>query len=174
VSFAGPGPYGHVRGRVSAWASAADSVGVAGVQLLVDGRPVAVDRAAPYLLSWNSGAADRTARLTLRAYDRAGNASDVHRWVVADNTAPLVRITRGPGDGRRVAGTVRLGVAAADVRGVSRLDLLVNGELVGSHAGGSHTFAVPTDRFGRTLRVQVRAVDAAGNVRYAAARTWRS
>jgi hypothetical protein len=174
VAFRTPAASAMVRGTMTATASATDAGGVAKVQLLVDDRVVSTDHAYPWVLSWVTGGVDGNARLTLRAYDRAGNTRTVSRWVTADNTAPSVQVLSGPASLAYVQGTARLGVTSSDARGVARTEVVVNGRLIGRYAGPTHTFPIDTNAFGRSLTVQARAYDRAGNVRYAATRTWRS
>ena len=63
-----------VSGTVSVNASATDNVGVARVNLLVNGTQVASSTTAPYTFNWNSTTvADGGVTLSATAYDAAGN-----------------------------------------------------------------------------------------------------
>jgi hypothetical protein len=81
---------------VTVSASATDNVGVASVQLLLDGAPIgAPDTTAPYSISWDSTAvANGTHTLSARAADAAGNATTATAVTVtvanADTMAPTV------------------------------------------------------------------------------------
>jgi thermitase len=153
-----------VRGRVTVPAAAADQHGVGRVQLYAGGRLVATDTTAPYVLSWQSAGVNAVVPLELRAYDRAGNVATARRYVRADNTPPVVTMT----------GTSRYVTArAADASGIARLDLVVDGRVAARYAGYLRQFRVPATARARSVTVQVRAYDRAGNVRSAPARTWR-
>jgi thermitase len=173
TSFRFPAASALVRGTVTVGANAWDKVGVAKVQLLVGSTIVAVDSAAPFALQWPSGVRNGATVLTLRTYDKAGNLSVSSRTVVADNWGPSAVITSSPAGGtRRIRGTVKVGAKAADRNGIRFLDLVVNGKVVSRSTSGAHTFPVDTARYGSSLKVQVRAFDRAGNVRYSPTRTW--
>jgi thermitase len=162
VLFGSAGPL--VRGRVTVPAAAADQHGVSRVQLYAAGRLVCTDTTAPYVLSWQSAGVNAVVPLELRAYDRAGNVATTRRYVRADNTPPAVTMT---GTSRHV--TAR----ATDASGIARLDLVVDGRVAARYAGYLRQFPVPATARARTVTVQVRAYDRAGNVRSAPARTWR-
>lgn len=143
-----------VRGVVTVTAAAADQHGVAAVRLYAGGRPVATDTSAPYQLRWQSAPVNAVVRLELRAYDRAGNVASVRRYVRADNTAPVVRLSRR---GRYV--TAR----ATDASGIARLEFLVDGRIAARHGGYLRQFRIPAG----ARSVLVRAYDRAGNARTA-------
>ncbi|MEV6602356.1 S8 family serine peptidase [Actinoplanes sp. NPDC051346] len=156
---------------VSAWAT--DNLGIAKVELLANGVVVNVDRSAPYSLPWRTAVRGATVTLGLRAYDRGGNVATSTRRVVVDNWGPTVRITSGPASGtRRVRKTQSVIAQTADRSGIRSLELLVNGKVVQRSTATRHTFAVQTWKFGKTLKIRVRAYDRAGNVSYTGIRTW--
>jgi glucose/arabinose dehydrogenase len=70
-------PTGTVSGVVNVTANAADNVGVAGVQFLVDNTPIAAqDTTSPYSVSWNTATASNgTHTLTALATDTSGNTT---------------------------------------------------------------------------------------------------
>jgi thermitase len=90
-----------------------------------------------------------------------------------DNVAPSVVVARAPVSGTRgIRKTAYVTARAADTYGISRMELLVNGKVAGRYTGALRQFPVQTWVFGASLRVQVRAYDRAGNVRYTPVRTW--
>jgi hypothetical protein len=90
-----------------------------------------------------------------------------------DNVAPAVVVARAPATGTRgIRRTAYLTARASDTYGISRMELLVNGKVVGRYAGVLRQFPVQTRLFGKAMHVQVRAYDRAGNVGYTPARTW--
>jgi thermitase len=173
TSFGSPGGNSLVRGTVTVTARATDDIGIAKVQLLADGVVVGTDRVAPYSISWKTSGRGEAVTLGLRTYDRGGNVTSATRQVTVDNWGPAVRFTSGPASGaRHVRKTKYVSATATDTNGVNRLELLVDGKVTQRYAGSTHTFGVQTWKHGASMTVQVRAVDRAGNVRYAPARKW--
>jgi hypothetical protein len=162
-----------IRGVVTIGARAADDVGVLRVQLLAAGRVVAADTTSPYAFRWQSAPHTGRVTLTLRAYDRAGNAATAQTVVTADNTAPSVVVARAPADRtRHIRRTAYLSVSASDYYGTRMLELIVDGKVTQRYAGRRHRFSVQTWKHGAAMTVRVRAYDRAGNVRLTPARTW--
>ena len=161
---------GTVSGIVPVNVTASDNVGVARVDLLVNGTAIASDTVAPYGFSWDSTAlAGTTAKLVARAYDAAGNAGSSVTVSVAvataappDTTPPAVSITSPTGGS--VSGTVSVTTSASDNVGVARVDLLVNGSVVASDTAAPFTFSWNTSSLvGTSPTLVARAYDAAGN-----------
>ncbi|AGC41373.1 PHB depolymerase family esterase [Myxococcus stipitatus DSM 14675] len=97
VQVTSPGEGATVRGTVMVAVSASDDVGVARVELLVDGAVVATDTVAPYEFAWSSeGVGNGAHTLGARAYDSAGNVGldeDTHVTVDNSGTPPPVTAT---------------------------------------------------------------------------------
>jgi hypothetical protein len=165
-----------VSGSVPVTVDATDNVGVARVDLKVNGTVVATDSAAPYGFSWDStGAPNGMASLVAVAYDAAGNAGASSAVSVnvanstavpagSDTTAPSLSIAN-PVAGT-VSGTVAVSVSAADGAGAAgiRTSLAIDGVLRASGTGGSLSYSWNTkkERAG-THTIAVSARDAAGN-----------
>jgi hypothetical protein len=74
TAITSPGSGATVSGTVTVQASASDDVGVARVELYVDGALAGTDTSAPYAFSWNTTTvSDGSHSLQTRAYDAAGN-----------------------------------------------------------------------------------------------------
>ncbi len=139
VNLTAPANGATVSGNVTLSANAADNVGVAGVQFLVDGGPLgAEDTSAPYSLSVDaSGAANGPYTLTAVARDTSGNTTTSAPVVVTlangvgDTTAPTVNLT-APANGATVSGTVTISANAADNVGVAGVQFLVDGGPLGA------------------------------------------
>jgi archaellum component FlaF (FlaF/FlaG flagellin family) len=102
----------------------------------------------------------------MRLYDKAGNLTVIGRWVIADNTAPAVRITKAPANKSKIKGTVKIYYTGSDKYGISRYQLLVNGKAVQTHQTTANPFTFVASKYPKTnIKVQVRAYDLAGNVR---------
>jgi thermitase len=175
ITGAAPKQSAKVRGTITVTATGVFDAnsGISHVSLFADGRYVGNDKSAPYAVRYNTGTLNKTVKLQWRVYDKAGNLAIFDRTVYADNVAPTVSITKGPKNGAKVKGTVKLAVAASDKYGVARVELLVNGKKVATDSAAAYTFSVKTSTYGKKIKVQVRAYDHAGNVRYVPARTWK-
>jgi hypothetical protein len=92
VSVTAPAAGATVSGTVTLTATAADNVGVFGVQFLVDAAPVGTeDTTSPYSSSWSTtGLPNGTHQVTARARDAAGNSttSAVVSLTVSNTTPP--------------------------------------------------------------------------------------
>jgi len=99
VSFIAPAGGATVSGSVPISVNASDNVGVAKVELRVDGTLAATDTSAPYSLTWNTSTASNGSKtLSARAYDAAGNTADASITVTVANgttvtTAPATTTT---------------------------------------------------------------------------------
>lgn len=122
--------------RVEIPVAASDNRGIDRVELFLDGLPPAVDRKAPFSLSWNTRVSDEGPhRLYAVAYDRAGNASRSATVVlVADNRPPELFVST-PSHGSRVSGVVRVAGWAVDASGSVSLELLLDGAPLTSLGG---------------------------------------
>ena len=173
ASFRSPAATTVLRGNIAVTVAATDNTAIQRVELVVGDRVVSTDRTAPWANTWKSGSYTGRVTLKVRVRDWAGNATAISRRVTVDNTAPSVRFDRAPKHGtKRIRGTVRVTAKAADAYGVKRVDLLVNGKKVGMETRAPYTFSIRSWQYGPRLKVQLRAYDRAGNVRYAKARVW--
>jgi subtilisin family serine protease len=68
-----PASKAKVKGTVKVYAKAADKSGISRVELIVNGKVVATDRTAGYLLSFKVASQKKTMKVRIRAYDKAGN-----------------------------------------------------------------------------------------------------
>jgi hypothetical protein len=161
---------GNVSGTVNITANAADNIGIAGVQFLLNGANLGAEVAGtPYSYSWNTAAvANGTYTLTARARDAAGNSTTSAGVIVAvnnvpDTQAPTVSIT-APAAGT-VTGTVNVTANAGDNVGVAGVQFLLNGVSIGAEDVASpfsyswNTYSVANGTY--TLTAHAR--DAAGN-----------
>jgi thermitase len=146
--------------------------GIRNVYLYADGVYKAQDYTAPYSLAYNSAGRNGTVKLQIRVYDKAGNRTDFDRSIIADNTLPKVKIASGPKHKAKVKGTVKLTATASDYYGVRRVELLIQGKVVQKDATSPYAFSFTASKYPKTMKVQIRAIDNAGNVKYDTARTY--
>lgn len=176
VSIAAPLGSSTVSGLVAVNVNASDNVGVARVELKVNGTVVATDSATPYNFSWNSaGVANGMNSLVAVAYDAAGNVgssatvavnvANGSTTVVKDTIAPTVSINN-PVAGGSVSGSVSVSVSAADNAGAAGIttSLDIDGSVKASGKGGSLAYNWNARKVSKGLHsIRVTARDAAGN-----------
>jgi hypothetical protein len=175
VAISAPLGSSSVSGVVAVDAGASDNVGVARIELQVNGTTVAADTAAPFGFSWDSaGVANGMANLVAVAYDAAGNRGESKTVavnvanpvapLVADKTAPVVQIIN-PVAGA-VAGNVSVNVSASDNKGpagISQL-LYIDGKLSAKGSGGTLSYNWNTRKLAAgNHTLQAVSTDAAGN-----------
>ena len=136
VSITAPTAGISVSGAVTVTATAADNVGVAGVQFKLDGANLGAEvTTAPYTTSWTTTTATNAAHALMAvARDAAGNrttSSTVSVTVVNDTTPPAVSIT-APAGGTSVAATVSVTAAATDNVGVAGVQFKLDGVNLGT------------------------------------------
>ncbi|MFL5358251.1 PHB depolymerase family esterase, partial [Archangium sp.] len=174
VGISAPTNGSSVSGTVNVTANATDNVGVAKVEFSIDNTLVGTDTASPFAYSWNTAAATNgTHTLVAKAHDAAGNtatSSTVSVTVsggISDTTAPTVAITF-PTAGATVAGAIDIAATATDDIGVTKVEFLIDGTVVGqgvsSAQAGPYEFNWNTTSHATgTHSLQARAYDAAGN-----------
>lgn len=96
--------------------------------------------------------------------DRRGNRRIARRSVVNDTVKPTLKVTKAPKDKAKLTGSVTLTATAADRNGVARVQLLVNGKVVGTDTKAAYRFTLNPKKYGKKFTVQLRAYDRAGNV----------
>jgi subtilisin family serine protease len=163
-----------VTGQVTVSANASDNVGVTRVDFKINATVVATTNTAPYRYTWTTTQfPNGGAMLTAVAYDAAGNSStSVAVGVTVSNapsssggdvSPPQVVIT-SPLSGN-VTGVVPVAVSATDNVGVTRVDLKVNGSIIGSLTSAPYQFSWNTAGYPDGVATLVAvAYDAAGNV----------
>src|SRR5436309_3106632 len=107
VALMSPSDGDTVSGTITVKASAADAVGVAAVQFLVDGVVIGDDMATPYEATWDTRTVpDGTHTLTARARDEAGNSaiSAPVRVTVANGPLPTLTLARSEETSATLAG----------------------------------------------------------------------
>ncbi|GAA0533985.1 hypothetical protein GCM10010172_13730 [Paractinoplanes ferrugineus] len=146
--------------------------GIRLVALSVDGVAKGGATKAPWAVAWNSAGRNGTAKIQFRLYDKAGNTRVYDRVVIADNTAPNVRITKAPKNKSKIKGTVKIYYTGSDTYGIKNYQLIINGKVVSTHAG-TPAFSFVASKYPKSsIRVQVRAYDVAGNSRITSVLTY--
>lgn len=141
VSVSAPASGATVSGTVTITATASDNVGVANVQFILDGSDLgAQDATAPYSFSWNTaGVANGSHVIRAVAHDLAGNETNSAYVTVTvsngtvDTTLPVVSMA-SPTAGATVSGTTSISATASDNVGVTAVQFLLDGAVLGSAA----------------------------------------
>ena len=176
VAISAPLGSSSVTGLVPVNVSASDNVGVARVELKVNGTVVATDSASPYSFSWNSaGVANGMASLVAVAYDAAGNArsssavsvnvANGGTTVVTDTTAPVLAINN-PVNGGSVSGNVSVSVSASDNAGAAGITntIAIDGAVKATGTGGSLAYSWNSKKSGKgSHTITATSRDKAGN-----------
>ncbi|QXE91678.1 fibronectin type III domain-containing protein [Geomonas subterranea] len=167
VSVTSPAENTPVATNLVICAAAADNVGIAKVQFLVNGAQVHETSAAPYTYTWNAAALPAGSyAISARAVDLSGNeavSKAVNVSVVGDAISPTVSLAVPPSDAK-VGGTISVSASASDNLGVSRLELSIDGTLLLSSNQNPVSYVWNTASFANgTHVISVRAYDAAGN-----------
>ena len=172
VSAPGSGSRNHGTITVTPTGIKDNSSGIRNVYLYADGVYQAQDYTAPYSLTYRSAGRNGTVKLQIRVYDKAGNRTDFGRSIIADNILPKVKIAGGPKNKAKVKGTVKLTATASDSYGVRRVELLINGKVIQKDTTSPYAFSFTASKQPKTMKVQIRAIDNAGNIRYDTARNY--
>lgn len=169
VSISAPSGGATVGGTVSVSGTAADTGGLAGVSVSVDG---GLYQPAAGTSSWTDGLdttslADGTHTLTARAIDTSGNAATASVSVNvqnADSTAPSVQIS-SPAAGATLSGTAMVSGTASDNVLVASVAVSVDGSGFSSAQGtAAWSYALSTTSLANGIHtIAVRASDSAGN-----------
>ncbi|MFY0522719.1 Ig-like domain-containing protein [Archangium gephyra] len=171
AAISAPAHNAWVRGLVPVSITASDSIGVARVELYVDGALLGTDTSAPYAVSWDSTTvADGAHSLTARAYDHVGRmGTSAAVTVNTDSTAPDAALT-SPAPGTYLRGHVTLEATASDSRGVTKVEFYSGTTLLGTAT--TAPYALLWNTSGVTTSgaqtLTVKAFDSAGNVRTSA------
>jgi hypothetical protein len=172
ISLTAPTNGSTVSGTVTVSANVTDNIGVAGVQLKLDGANLgAEDTASPYSLSWNTASVSNGAHaLSATARDAAGNTTTsigitvTVSNAVTDTQAPAVSLT-APTNSSTVSGTVTVSANATDNVGVSGVQFKLDGANLGAEDTASpYSLAWSTTAVSNgTHTLTATARDAVGN-----------
>ncbi|HEX4485587.1 MAG TPA: Ig-like domain-containing protein, partial [Terriglobales bacterium] len=160
-----------VSGTLAVTATAADNVGVVGVQFLLDGANLGAEATTkPYSVTWNTvQAANGSHILSAVARDAAGNRTTSSGVTVTvsngtDTTAPSVSIA-SPTSGALLSANVTITAVASDNVGVAGVQFLLDGSNLGDEVTSSPYLTIwntlSTTNGSHTITAVAR--DAAGN-----------
>jgi hypothetical protein len=144
VSITAPAPGAVVGTPIVVTADASDATGITRVELLVDGVLTGTDLEAPYAFAWDPAAySDGGHGLVARAYDGTAVSATSATVAVVVAVRPTAQLT-SPASGSTLAGTIAVTADASDNSGVARVELHVDGVLVGTDLGAPWSFSLDT------------------------------
>ena len=166
-----PAHKAYVRGTFTVKAArVSDASGVARAELYVDGRYKGRDTTAPYSVKVTTRQASW---YEWHVVDKAGNRASIERHIFVDTRAPKIRKLKAPKHKAHVHGKVAVTLQPDDDFGVvPRVELLVNGKVVATAKKFPYRLTVDTRKQKKTMKVQIRAYDKAGNTTTTKTRTW--
>jgi thermitase len=173
ANITSPSDGSSVSAGVSVSVSATDNVGVTRVDLYVDGSFFSSDATAPYSFFWNTSAVGNGPHsLTAVAFDAAGNigtspavSANVNNNQVADTQPPSVSIAAPVSIAKGAGNKLTVSVSATDNVGVAKVQLYVDGSLVGTSSASPYDFNINTAKLlSGSHMLQARAYDPSGNV----------
>ncbi|MEV6342139.1 S8 family serine peptidase [Actinoplanes sp. NPDC051851] len=163
-----------VRGTFTSTVTGVSDMSPVKAELWANGKYIGSDSTAPYSLTVKTGTFSGAMSLQWRVTDKWGQYRQlVPRNITVDNKAPTVSITSAPKNKAKVKGTVKVKVKASDASGIAKVQLLVNGKVVATDTTSAYVLSVNTKKQKKTMKVQVRAYDKLGNVKYTTTRTWK-
>ncbi len=145
VSISYPSEGATVSGSISINVSASDNVGVAKVELYLNGALYATDTTEPFSFVWDTTKVNNGVHtLQAKAYDTAGNSSlspivnvNVYNFI-ADTTPPSVVIT-SPANGSTLTRTTKITVNASDNVQVKEINIYVNNKRLSTESCSTAT-----------------------------------
>ena len=170
VTITSPAPGAKVSGNVTVFASASSSLGIAGVQFLLDGANFGPETTnAPYQVPWNTSKSTNGSHiLTAMAFDAAGNHSTSATVPLTvsnvTNSSPTVSITY-PTQGATLAQTVVVSAKASSSVGIAGVQFLLDGgPLGGEVVAAPHSVSWNTGNANNGLHtLSAVAFDTSGN-----------
>jgi hypothetical protein len=162
-----------VKGVYNVLAAAGDDLGLAALEVYVDGVLIETTTSSSHYFPWDTTSVGNGARtLQARARDGAGNvglSAPVTVTVNNPDVTPPVASIASPAAGSTVSGAIEVTAAASDAIGVTRVDLLVDGIVAQYRTAPPYTFTWDTTaKPNGAHTLQARARDAAGNLGYSA------
>jgi Bacterial Ig domain len=170
ITMNSPVQGGTVSGTAVVAMTATDDVGVAKVDLYVDGVFFVSDGATPYSIAWDTSALPNGPHtLQAVATDAANNSASTATITVTvsntppDTTPPTVSIG-APAAGATVSGTATVSASASDNVAVAKVELFVDGVLNATDTTAPYSFAWNTTASSNGAHtLKVVATDTAGN-----------
>ncbi|WP_224240236.1 Ig-like domain-containing protein [Hyalangium gracile] len=164
VTLTAPGAV--LGGTAALSAEASDDSGLKRVLFYAGNDYLGYDPLPPYGLNWNTTLVpDGTYSLTARAVDAAEQSTtSAPVTVIVDNNAPSVALT-APSSGAVLSGTATLSASASDQVGVTSVEFLADGVLLGAVSSAPYELGWNTLGAANGSHVlTVRAYDAAGHM----------
>jgi hypothetical protein len=167
-----------ISGTTNINVSATDNVGVAKVELYIDGILKGSDLTAPYSFTWDTKTVSNGNHILFsKAYDAAGNSTQSTSVTVSinntfilpsstDTTAPVVTLS-SPVGGVTTLSQVAVISSATDNMGIKKMEMYLDGKYKQTYYASSLTYSWGVKHGSHT--VTIKAYDTAGNIGQASA-----
>ena len=144
--------------------NADDNVGVAGVEVWVNGESIGTDDTSPYEFSFEPNPGEN--QIEAVAFDEAGNAHFDQITVIGDTPPDVTFLSPADGDSVVEGQEVLVSLLAFDDFGINHVDLQVDGDVVGSSYGNSYefTFIAPNFDDAQSVELVATAIDTLGQM----------
>ena len=157
-----------------------DNIGVATVEILINGSPVTLMGSEPFQYEWDTTleTEDINHNIGIVITDSSGNTSDVPPITVIvdnlpeDDTTPPIIVISNPISGQTISGTVNFTVLSTDNVEVAEVEFFIDGISVGNDGSDPYMYVwdttdqeigIPADE--HTL--SALAMDTSGNISFA-------
>ncbi|MGK5681659.1 Ig-like domain-containing protein [Actinoplanes sp. URMC 104] len=154
-------------------AHAANAGTITSVQLWINRKLASTASKAPWTVRYDSSKVNGKLDALLITSDSYGNYRTDAWTMTADNTAPTLKKTAGPGNGAKVKDTVTVTATATDTSGITKVELLAAGKVVAADTSAPYTLKVAAAKLPKSSPIALRATDKAGNTRVVAIGTWK-
>lgn len=168
VNFSTPTQGSTLSGTATVFITASDNNAVDRVLFYAAGVLVGTKYSAPYTWAWDTTTVpDAAIYLEAVAFDPAGNKSTKSLTVnvrnTVDTTPPTVQIT-SPAGGTKVGVKANVSISASDNIKVTKVELYLDGQLVGTDTSTPFSFSLATKKWSSgSHTLTAKAYDAAGN-----------
>ncbi|WP_143235373.1 S8 family serine peptidase [Paractinoplanes atraurantiacus] len=133
------------------------------MELFVADKLVATATSAPWSIDWDTTGLTGKKAVKVRVTDTSGNATTAPSvTVTVDNMGPALKWVTPAAKGS-LRGTVAVTATAADPSGVTSVDVLAGGQVIGSDDTAPYRIDVDTTALTSGETVTLRATDALGN-----------
>ncbi|GAA0449343.1 hypothetical protein Ade02nite_58290 [Paractinoplanes deccanensis] len=133
------------------------------LELLVADKLVAATTSAPWTIDWDTTGLSGTRAVKVRVTDTSGNAITASSvTVTVDNNGPSLKWVSPSAKGG-LRGTVTVAATASDLSGVTSVDVLAGGDVIGADDAAPYQIAVDTTALSSGDTLTLRATDTLGN-----------
>lgn len=146
-----------------------DSNSITKTELSIDGSIKQTLLTEPFVFNWDSSVyAENTHTVTITSYNSKGISASKSIPVTVDRTPPAVSFLL-PAENSTIEGMIKISGQAADLNGINRVDLFLDGNLIASDLKAPYVYYFATDgmQVEGSHIFKLEAYDLAGNKSFA-------